>query len=912
MWFIRGSTSWHGLKPVTAFLASETIAVGYHNSKRHSSAIQFTTAISRQSQPCVHTTKVFSARLPSNSDLVQRRLQVAREKQEARRRSLEQRWQRNLHLQRLVQNHTREDTLFALKVTVSEDLRAELQLSGREKRGRVFVERDAAAAQSYRALTKELHAFFRALRKDTFVLRASYPQLKPDGSVVVDSVAESWTVETDKDVVETFEKADAFFQQHDALKRPSLILHVDRHPNAPPPPPPPAYLQNMADPDKSPTMTMLSFYAFPPNGIQDPEEFATKLQKLWKPFRALGRIYVAREGVNAQMSVPTNVLEPFMECCRSVAELQYLENGFNIDPIPLTHEEFARAGVPATGEDPANAQPRPPFTNLHIRVRRQVVADGLDKEYDWREAGYDMPPLEWHEKLKRARELQAMAKQNETTEQPLPVILDCRNTYETTVGRFEGAEPLDTENFRDSWKVLEERLADTPKDAPIMTYCTGGIRCVKVGAYLTQELGFTNVSRLAGGIISYDRTLQEKAPGEESMFKGTNFVFDGRLGRPITEDALGTCITCGTETSLVSNCRNANCHKRIIQCEECRTSYQGTCSDPCRQRLVNGMMRPRRPTTADTDTATDGNSPIPVSLDTFKTIDEYSTGYSSPVPSVYVEIEHNTRTLIPSGSHMVSGDAQGKLLTQLASMTREGRILELGTFTGYATACLLEGAANAVRMNDSQGCGTRQKGPYVLTMERDSKAFDVAVSHLSLIAKHGYTETAAESLCALRSSNKEAPVADSDTVTVRYDNLVTCELARVSDALASVEQIANGVTDDDDNAPGPFDMVFVDADKTRLYEYVNACLSSDRLLKKGGVIVVDNVLWKGLVLEAQSGDFISVHDREDAEDSELRRNRRARKLANKMHRFNQEIVHDARAEVMILPLRDGLSIIRKK
>ena len=79
-----------------------------------------------------------------------------------------------------------------------------------------------------------------------------------------------------------------------------------------------------------------------------------------------------------------------------------------------------------------------------------------------------MPPLEWHEKLKEARE------KRESGEENVPLILDCRNNYETDVGRFEGAEPLDTENFRESWDVLKERLADTPKDAPIMTYCTGG------------------------------------------------------------------------------------------------------------------------------------------------------------------------------------------------------------------------------------------------------------------------------------------------------------------------------------------------------------------------------------------------------------------------------------------------------
>lgn len=212
------------------------------------------------------------------------------------------------------------------------------------------------------------------------------------------------------------------------------------------------------------------------------------------------------------------------------------------------------------------------------------MADGLDKSLKWEYAGYDMPPLEWHQKLKEAREARGNeVKQKEFT---VPLIFDCRNTYETEVGIFEGAEPLETENFRDSWKVFHEKLKDKPKDIPIMAYCTGGIRCVKIGAYLTQEMGFTNVSRLAGGIIAYDRTLNDQAPDEEPMFKGTNYVFDGRVGRQITSDALGICITCGQKTNLLSNCKNTDCHRRMVQCETCYGSYTGGCSTACKHKVI--------------------------------------------------------------------------------------------------------------------------------------------------------------------------------------------------------------------------------------------------------------------------------------------------------------------------------------
>ena len=407
-------------------------------------------------------------------------------------------------------------------------------------------------------------------------------------------------------------------------------------------------------------------------------------------------------------------------------------------------------------------------------------------------------------------------------------------------------------------------------------------------------MGFTNVSRLAGGIIAYDRTLNEKKEGEESMFKGTNFVFDGRLGRQITEDALAKCVTCGAETSFVSNCRNDNCHKRIVQCESCKTSFHGTCSEACKNRILNGAMTPRRLESTVTD---EEETTIYASLD------DYSLGHSSPTPSIYKEMELNTQVYLPTGSHMVSGAAQGRLLAQLASMTREGRVLELGTFTGYATACFLEGARNVAQIIGESG--DIASGPYVMTMERDSRAFNLASAHLRAAAEYGFGEAGAEAVCTLRG---EVPEVDESVVSVSLENSAGCDLLRVTDALATVEAIANGTGD---LKPSPFDLVFVDADKTRLLEYVEACLSSDRLLKRGGLIVVDNVLWKGLVLEASSGQFLSVADTDTTGQEELRKNRRARKLATQMHRFNSAIVNDDRVEVMIFPVRDGLSVIRK-
>lgn len=112
---------------------------------------------------------------------------------------------------------------------------------------------------------------------------------------------------------------------------------------------------------------------------------------------------------------------------------------------------------------------------MHIKVRPKIVADGLDKSLNWESAGYDMPPLEWHKELKKIKEKRKLSA--EVGDASVPLIFDCRNHYETSVGIFEGAEPLATENFRDSWNIFHDKLKDKPKDTPIMTYCTGG-KCI--------------------------------------------------------------------------------------------------------------------------------------------------------------------------------------------------------------------------------------------------------------------------------------------------------------------------------------------------------------------------------------------------------------------------------------------------
>lgn len=418
-----------------------------------------------------------------NQQLVERRNEIHRQKRQARQKSLDADRERNLKLRQIFrESSTSSDgvpPMFAVKVVTCPTLRSELKMNGREKRGRMFVERPQGeedsqdyACGSVKALRKTIHEFFRRLKKGQYILSASLPTLDEEGNVLThDDVSEenhtlfgTLPLESDLDVQRAFAEAEDFFFKHrsmnetTALKRPTIVLLVTKDPDAPLPPPPPPYLEGMEDPRASPTMTMLSFYAFPGGGIPDADATADSLRRLWRPFGALGRIYVAQEGINAQMAVPSNVLDNFLDCCTLPDEKggklsdvlgPYMENGINVDPVPVDMAEF---------------RSNPAFKNLHVRVRSQIVADGFETPLDWQSAGYDMPPLEWHQKIKESKRASETGQSNS-----LPIVLDCRNDYETQVGKFDLAEPLGTTNFRDSWEVLKDRLKDTPKDAPIMS-----------------------------------------------------------------------------------------------------------------------------------------------------------------------------------------------------------------------------------------------------------------------------------------------------------------------------------------------------------------------------------------------------------------------------------------------------------
>ena len=285
------------------------------------------------------------------------------------------------------------------------------------------------------------------------------------------------------------------------------------------------------------TRLTMSFYAYAK--IEDPKAFRDALFLAWESLDVLGRIYVAHEGINAQLSLPEDELENFKKTLHVYDFMRDMRLN-----IAVEHDDFS-------------------FLKLTIKVRHKIVADGLNDET------FDVTNKGIHLKAKDF---------NDLLEDPNTIVIDMRNHYESEVGHFEKAITPDVETFRESLPIIEEQLKDYKQSKNLLMYCTGGIRCEKASAYFKHK-GFERVYQLEGGIIEYTRQIKNE--GLKSKFIGKNFVFDERLGERITDDIVSKCHQCGTPCDNHTNCANDGCHLLFIQCDNCAAKYDHCCSADC-------------------------------------------------------------------------------------------------------------------------------------------------------------------------------------------------------------------------------------------------------------------------------------------------------------------------------------------
>jgi UPF0176 protein len=291
--------------------------------------------------------------------------------------------------------------------------------------------------------------------------------------------------------------------------------------------------------EKIPRKTISFYHYFP---IEDPKQFRDDLYKRLFDLKVFGRIYIAHEGINAQLSVPEGNFENLKACLNSIEPLNAVRLNIAVDDDGKS------------------------FWVLKIKVREKIVADGIeDTSFDMRNKGRYVNPEEF----------------NQLTNDRDTIVVDMRNHYEYEVGHFMNAIEVPSDTFREQLPMSADMLAEH-KDKKIIMYCTGGIRCEKASAYLLHR-GFQNVFHLEGGIIYYANTVKEK--GLENKFLGKNFVFDDRLGERIGKEIIARCHQCGKSADTHTNCANNGCHLLFIQCEDCAKQFEGCCSPECQNTL---------------------------------------------------------------------------------------------------------------------------------------------------------------------------------------------------------------------------------------------------------------------------------------------------------------------------------------
>ena len=284
---------------------------------------------------------------------------------------------------------------------------------------------------------------------------------------------------------------------------------------------------------------ILSFYKYFKLG--NPSLLRDHLFFLWSDLDVLGRIYVAKEGINAQLSVPKYCFEKFKISVNEIVPLKNIR-------LNIALEHYSKS-----------------FLKLTIKIRDKIVADGLD------DSSFDVTKVGEHLDAKRFNEML----NNKNT-----ICIDMRNHYESEIGHFKNAILPQSETFKQELPMVKQLLSENKNDK-ILLYCTGGIRCEKASAYLKHN-GFRDVNQLHGGIINYKKQLIEN-PKLENKFIGKNFVFDERLSEKISEEVISFCHQCGSKCDTHINCKNMSCNLLFIQCEKCKEKFNSCCSSECKK-----------------------------------------------------------------------------------------------------------------------------------------------------------------------------------------------------------------------------------------------------------------------------------------------------------------------------------------
>ena len=277
---------------------------------------------------------------------------------------------------------------------------------------------------------------------------------------------------------------------------------------------------------------VILFYKFIP--VSDPTTVLFWQRQLCQSLNLTGRIIIAEQGINGTLG-------------GDIKDLKAYRKEMNQHPLFKDIEyKWSDGG-------------RDDFPRLSVKVRPELVTLAPEEDFDVFNSTKGLRPAEWHRYLE---------------ENPDTIVLDARNDYESDIGYFK-SKNLVKPNIK-AFREIKKELNKLPKDKPILTYCTGDIRCEYLSAYMKHK-GFDEVYHLDGGIVKYGEQYKD-----EGHWEGKCFVFDRRLNVAFSDKSkdVGVCVRCDTETSNHENCRNVACNGLVLLCESC-SSQQMACSDAC-------------------------------------------------------------------------------------------------------------------------------------------------------------------------------------------------------------------------------------------------------------------------------------------------------------------------------------------
>jgi UPF0176 protein len=294
------------------------------------------------------------------------------------------------------------------------------------------------------------------------------------------------------------------------------------------------------------------FYVFTP--LADPEAIRLWQRAVCESLGLRGRILISRHGINATVGGEQEAVTRYVRRLRA-------------------YEPFREADIKWSHGSGLSAEPGPSgyrectdFPKLSVKVRSELVAFGVPDELEVDASGVvgggtRLTPQELHALVEeRGEEV---------------VFFDGRNAYEAKVGRFDGAVVPDVRTTHDFIGQLDSGRYDDLKGRPVVTYCTGGVRCEVLSA-LMKNRGFDDIYQLDGGIARYGEVY-----GDRGLWRGSLYVFDGRMTLDFSKSAevIGECVHCGATTSRMRNCEEGSCRMQIVLCEDCSDAGRVSCPE---------------------------------------------------------------------------------------------------------------------------------------------------------------------------------------------------------------------------------------------------------------------------------------------------------------------------------------------